>query len=137
MPTIKNRDLQTAAIALRKIVVERLPIMAALEARTLLREIEPKAQDVEDERMKIVDRHAVRGEDGKYVYGEPLADGRTTVKLKSPPDYLVEETELLGYEQEVKAVMHVSLLCKPLSSDGTQAAIAPELLLALGDLLVE
>lgn len=137
MPTLTNRDIQTAAAALRRIVAERLPIYAALEARSLMREIGAMAEDIEAERMKIIDRHAVRDENGQPVLGEPTPNGFKTIRIANPADFQLEETELLDTEQDVKHTLSAAHLCKPLSADGTQAAIVGELLMALGELLVE
>jgi hypothetical protein len=130
---VRNRGLLAAIPALKELVELPLPVRASFRVARLVRQVEAATQDVEDARLRLVERFAERDAEGKYIpvfdaEGKPV-DG--SVNVTDPEGFRREIAELLGMETEIAA--------EPLSlADlGVKAEISPAVLLGLGPLLAD
>lgn len=68
--TLTTRELRNAAAALRELGQRELPVKASYAVGKNLRVFQQEASDADEERQRIVERHAEKGEDGKVVTKE-------------------------------------------------------------------
>lgn len=128
---ITNREVIEAASALRALSEMAMPAVASLKVVRLSRAVETAAQDVLRVRQQVVERHALRGEDGALL---PATDeeGREIpghVRLADPDACGRELAELMDAATTLEA--------EPLRAEelGAGFSVAPRVLLMLGPVL--
>lgn len=122
---VKNGEVVEALRAVRILSEQKMPFGAAMAVRKLLRELSAVVDDVEAERLKLVQRYAVVGEDG-----QPVVEGNRYLFGEKQSEFNAGYGDLLAAEVEVSA--------PPLHSKGMEhVEVEPWLLVSLGPFLVE
>lgn len=122
---MRNREMQVAIQALNKLSTIKLPVKTALKVRNMMRSLHHLAEDVEAERIKLIEELAEKDDTGKPViennqfqFGARLGEFNTAYEELMNCDAAGMPSPLKAYEL-----------------DGI--AIEPLLLYQLGDLLVD
>lgn len=127
MITLTNGELLQAMDGLRELTKLELPVAGALRVRKVIRAVDAHLADINDTRRSLIERYAVRGDDGQVKIG---AGGQVTFEGEGAATFTAEYTELLGLTWEHPYGIRVSDL-------GTKIELAPQVLLSLGNLLEE
>lgn len=132
MPKITHKQALKAQAALAQIAqIESIPaVPTGMAIRQGARALGGICQDIRDELDRLGDQHVERDENGQKVVGMTNPDGTPSAwKLKDPEAWGVAQNEFYAAEIEVHWSMPANFL--------TGIIVKPQLLIDLGDLLIE
>jgi len=118
-----NAELIDAMAGLRQLAQMTLPIGGSLRVRKLVRQVQEVAGDVEAERQKLLERYALRGDDGEILFSDEQC---TQVRVNAAFEPAYQELMSLPCENGFEPLR---------ASNLGEIQIAPVVLLLLGDLL--
>lgn len=123
---ITNAEGQNALKALGNLIVDRVPVGSAMKMREMVRLLSAKAEDIEAERMKLLNEHGEQ-KDGKLKTGKT---GEVIFKDKAAQEaFAAGFTDLMNAEFECPAVLTVA--------DLGSVQVSTETVIMLGKLLDE
>lgn len=122
MIVMNNGELVAANRALNDLAQERLPVAGALRVRQVLRAMKAHLEDVDAVIAQIVERHALRDDDGNVQQPSP---GMVSLTEDGQREYV----ELMGQPAEFERGVRVADLGK--------IDVKPSLLVDLGALFEE
>lgn len=122
MIVMSNVELVAANSALNELAQERLPVAGALRVRQVLRAVKAHLEDVDAVIAQIVERHALRDDDGNVQQPSP---GMVLLADEGQAEY----AELMGQPAEFERGVRVADLGK--------IDVKPSVLVELGTLLEE
>ncbi|MEZ4558745.1 MAG: hypothetical protein R3A10_07925 [Caldilineaceae bacterium] len=126
--TMANKDIAMAHEALLALAQMRVPTQTAMKVRRLARAVGPIAEDMQEERRKLIRQHGDLDE-----HGEVQSDDAGKILFKTDDDreaFTAAMKELLD--------LQTTLELQPLrATEIGVKEIQPSVLVALGDLLVD
>lgn len=129
--TLTTRELRAAAGALAELAQRELPVKASYAVGKNLRVFQEEASDADEERRKIVERHAEKDEDGKVVTKEQENGFQEPVFPDEEAEEKAQEEWNAVLDEEVEVKVHEV----PLSYFG-DVSLPPRLLAAV-DFMIE